>query len=159
LKHLGLLAGPLRDVLHRQHMSNSPSSIARPGAPPPGAEPPSPGRPDRPPTTRAGHNYSSRLRTLAPSGLAPRPGSLVNGRPPPERVLAACHRLLLQSPRRLLRRPPPSARGLLRQPPESPVPHPQRAPPTGYRSPRPQHLSTRGQVYQSNLATTTTLRG
>jgi hypothetical protein len=27
LKHLGLLAGPLRDVLHRQHMSNGYSTL------------------------------------------------------------------------------------------------------------------------------------
>jgi hypothetical protein len=96
---------------------------------------------------------------LAPSGLALCPGSLASGRQPPERVLAARHHPLLQSPRRLLRRPPTSARGLLRQPPESPVPHPQRAPPTGYRFPRPRHLLPRGQGYQSNLATTTTLQG
>jgi hypothetical protein len=50
---------------------------------------------------------------------------------------------LLQSSRRLLRRPPRSARGLLWQLPESPVPHLQRAPPTGYRFPRLQHLSTK----------------
>jgi hypothetical protein len=49
--------------------------------------------------------------------------------------------------------------GLLQQPLESPVPHPQRAPPTGCRSPRPQNLSTREQVHQSYLATTTTLLG
>jgi hypothetical protein len=39
------------------------------------------------------------------------------------------------------------------------VPHLQWAPPTGYHFPRPQHLSTREQVHQSYLATTTTLRG
>jgi hypothetical protein len=27
LKHLGLLVGPLRDVLHRQHMSNGYSTL------------------------------------------------------------------------------------------------------------------------------------
>jgi hypothetical protein len=39
------------------------------------------------------------------------------------------------------------------------VSHPLRAPQPGYHSPRLQHLSTRGQVYQSYLATTTTLWG
>jgi hypothetical protein len=66
--------------------------------------------------------------------------------------------LLLQSSRRLLRRPPLSARGLLRQPPMFPVPRPLREPPTGSLFPRPQHLLARRQVYQSNMVTTTTLR-
>jgi hypothetical protein len=39
------------------------------------------------------------------------------------------------------------------------VPHLQRAPPTGYRFPRPQHLSTKGQEDQFYLAAMTTLRG
>jgi hypothetical protein len=39
------------------------------------------------------------------------------------------------------------------------VSHFQPAPPTGYHFPRLQHLSTKGQVYQSYLAATTTLRG
>jgi hypothetical protein len=54
-----------------------------------GADPPSPSRQGHPLTTRAHHDYSSRLWTLVPRGLAPRPGSLASGRPPPERVLAA----------------------------------------------------------------------
>jgi hypothetical protein len=57
-----------------------------------------------------------------------------------------------------LSRPPPSARGLLRLPPESPVPRPLRAPPTGYRFFRPQHLSTKKTSVSVNMATTTTLR-
>jgi hypothetical protein len=39
------------------------------------------------------------------------------------------------------------------------VPRLQRAPQPGYHSPRPQRLSSRGQVYHSYLAITTTLRG
>jgi hypothetical protein len=49
------------------------------GALHPGDEPPSPGRQDHPLTTRARHDYSSRLRTLELSRLAPRPGSLASG--------------------------------------------------------------------------------
>jgi hypothetical protein len=55
----------------------------------------------------------------------------------------------LQSSRRLLRRPSPSARGLLRQPPEFLVSSSPRAPPAGSCSLRPRHLSTKRQVYQS----------
>jgi hypothetical protein len=104
------------------------------------------------------HDYLWRLWSLVQSGWAPHLGSPGSERPPPEQVLAAWRLPLLQSSRRLLRRPPPSARGILRQPPESLVSSSPWAPPTGSRSLRPQHLSTKDKCI-SQHATTTTLEG
>jgi hypothetical protein len=71
-------------------------------------------------STRSSANSSSLPRVLVAASVigAERIGSASwisgEGRPPPERVLAARRPLLFQSSRRLLLRPPPSARGLLR---------------------------------------------
>jgi hypothetical protein len=95
----------------------SPSSTARLGGLPPNAEPPLTDRPSHPPAALLRRDYSWQLRSSAQSGWAPRLGSPGSGRPPPERVLVARWPPLLRSLWRPLRRPPPSARGLLQQPP------------------------------------------
>jgi hypothetical protein len=65
-------------------VDNSPSSTAQPGASPPSDELPPPGQQGRLPGVQPHHNYSWRLLTLAPSGLAPHPESPANGRLLPE---------------------------------------------------------------------------
>jgi hypothetical protein len=103
-------------------IDNSPSSIVRPGASPPSGELQPPGRQGHLPTAQSHHDYSWRLQTLALNGLALHPRSPVNGRLPPELILAVRRRVLLRPSRGLLRWLLPSARGLLRQLLESPAP-------------------------------------
>jgi hypothetical protein len=137
----------------------SPSSTARLGGPPPDVEPPLPGRPSHPPATLPRHDYFWRFQSSMQSGWAPRLGSPGSGRPPPEQVLDVWWPPLLRSPWRPLRRPPPSARGLPHWPPAPLVSNSPWAPPLGFRSLRLQRLSTRRQVHQRHLTTTTTLWG
>jgi hypothetical protein len=137
----------------------SPSSTARLGGLPPDAEPPLTDRPSHPPVALLRRDYSWQLRSSAQSGWAPRLGSPGSRRPPPERVLVARWPPLLRSLWRPLRRPPPSARGLLQQPPALLVSTSPWASPQGFRSLRLQRLSTRRHVHQRHLTTTTTLWG
>jgi hypothetical protein len=80
-------------------VDNSPSSIARLGASPPSDELPPPGRQAHLPAAQSHHDYSWQLQTLAPNGLAPHPGSPVNGRLLPELILEVRRGVLLRPSR------------------------------------------------------------
>jgi hypothetical protein len=123
-------------------LDNSPSSTARPSALLPSDVLPPPGPQGRLPGVQPHHDYSWRLQTSLPSGLAPHLGFSANGRLLPGFTLAVHRHVLLRPSRGLLRSLLPPARGLLRRHLGSPAPSLQRALPRGWCFLRLRPLST-----------------